>query len=86
MREPDMTEEEEWDFAELERLAKKAVSWRRQMVARNLSRARAKCPTCQQPEKMVVWSIRSLSKMKMGACGVGTRQRRLRFLMRGIDK
>ena len=55
MGEPDMTEEEKWDFDELERIAKKTVSWRRQMVARNLARARAKCPTCQQPEKMVVY-------------------------------
>lgn len=49
-----MSEASDWDRAEITRLLEKATSWKQQMIKRRLSRGRAKCPTCQQPESMVV--------------------------------
>ena len=49
-----MPDSNDWDMAEITRLMEKATSWKKQMLKRQLHRARAKCPTCQQPKSMVV--------------------------------
>ncbi len=65
MTDRDMAEDEQRDMGELVRISKKAVRWRRQMVAHNLARARANALHASSPKKW--WYIATL--MVTSTCG-----------------